>query len=44
MYFFRARYYDFTTGEFASRDPLEDVNGMSACRGYLARFRFAKFP
>ena len=31
----RARYYDPTTGEFLSRDPLEYVDGMSQYRGYF---------
>ena len=31
----RARYYDPTTGEFTSRDPLEYVDGMSLYRGYF---------
>jgi hypothetical protein len=33
--YFRARYYDPTTGEFVSRDPLEYVDGMSLYRGYF---------
>ena len=33
--FYRARYYDVTTGEFTSRDPLEYVDGMSLYRGYF---------
>jgi RHS repeat-associated protein len=33
---YRARYYDPETGEFASRDPLEYVDGMSLYRGYFA--------
>ena len=36
LIYFRARYYDPTTGEFTSRDPLEYVDGMSLMRGYLA--------
>ena len=32
---FRARYYDPTTGEFISRDPLEYVDGMSLYGGYF---------
>lgn len=36
LIYFRARYYDPTTGEFASRDPLEYVDGMSMMRGYMA--------
>ena len=31
----RARYYDPTTGEFTSRDPLEYVDGMSLYRAYF---------
>ena len=31
----RARYYDPTTGEFISRDPLGYVDGMSLYRGYF---------
>jgi len=33
---YRARYYDPTTGEFISRDPLEYVDGMSQYRAYFA--------
>ena len=33
--YFRARYYDPATGEFASRDPLEYVDGSSLYRGYF---------
>jgi hypothetical protein len=33
--YFRARYYDPTTGEFTSPDPLEYVDGMSLYRGYF---------
>ena len=33
--FYRARYYDTTTAEFTSRDPLEYVDGMSLMRGYF---------
>ena len=33
---FRARYYDPSTGEFISRDPLEYVDGMSQYRAYFA--------
>jgi len=33
--FYRARYYDPSTGEFISRDPLEYVDGMSLYRGYF---------
>ena len=45
---FRARYYDPTTGEFISRDPLEYVDGMSLYRGYflpqhLDPFGYEKF-
>jgi RHS repeat-associated protein len=32
----RARYYDPSTGEFISRDPLEYVDGMSQYRAYFA--------
>ena len=35
LMYFRARYYDPTTGEFLSRDPLEYVDGMSQYRGYF---------
>jgi len=35
LMYFRARYYDTTTGEFISRDPLEYVDGMSLYRGYF---------
>ena len=35
MMYFRARYYDPTTGEFISQDPLEYVDGMSLYRGYF---------
>ena len=31
----RARFYDPTTGEFVSADPLEYVDGMSMYRGYM---------
>ncbi len=33
--YFRARFYDSTTGEFISRDPMEYVDGMSLYRGYF---------
>jgi hypothetical protein len=33
--YFRARYYDPSTGEFTSPDPLEYVDGMSLYRGYF---------
>ena len=33
--YFRARYYDPTTGEFVSPDPLEYIDGMSLNRGYF---------
>jgi RHS repeat-associated protein len=36
LMYFRARYYDPSTGEFISRDPLEYVDGMSLYRGYFA--------
>jgi hypothetical protein len=32
----RARYYDPSTGEFTSPDPLEYVDGMSLYRGYFS--------
>jgi RHS repeat-associated protein len=32
---YRARFYDTSTGEFISRDPLEYVDGMSLYRGYF---------
>ena len=35
LIYFRARFYDPTTGEFTSRDSLEYVDGMSLMRGYL---------
>ncbi len=31
----RARYYDCSTGEFISQDPLEYVDGISLYRGYF---------
>ena len=31
----RARFYDPTTGEFITKDPLEYVDGMSMYRGYF---------
>jgi hypothetical protein len=34
----RARYYDPSTGEFTSPDPLEYVDGMSLYRGYFVGF------
>ena len=36
LMYFRARYYDCGTGEFASQDPLEYVDGMSLYRGYFS--------
>ena len=33
--YLRARFYDESTGEFCSRDPLEYVDGLSQYRGYL---------
>ena len=33
--YFRARYYDPSTGEFISRDPLGYVDGMSQYRAYF---------
>lgn len=35
MMYFRARYYDSTTGEFIGRDPLGYIDGMSLYRGYF---------
>jgi RHS repeat-associated protein len=35
LMYFRARYYDPSTGEFTSPDPLEYVDGMSLYRGYM---------
>ncbi len=35
LMYFRARYYDPTTGEFISKDPLGYVDGMSLYRGYF---------
>ena len=35
LMYFRARYYDPTTGEFVSQDRLEYVDGMSLYRGYF---------
>ncbi len=35
LMYFRARYYDPSTGEFLSQDPLEYVDGMSQYRGYF---------
>ena len=35
LMYFRARFYDQSTGEFTSRDPLEYIDGMSSMRGYL---------
>ena len=37
LMYFRARYFDTTTGEFTSRDPLEYVDGMSLNRGYFVQ-------
>ena len=37
LMYFRARCYDSQTGEFASQDPLEYVDGMSLMRGYFVR-------
>ena len=35
LMYFRARYYDPTTGEFIAQDPLGYVDGMSLYRGYM---------
>jgi len=35
LMYFRARYYDPTTGEFVSQDPRQYVDGMSLYRGYF---------
>ncbi len=35
LMYFRARCYDTSTGEFASKDPLEYVDGMSLYRAYF---------
>jgi RHS repeat-associated protein len=35
LMYFRARYYDPSTSEFLSQDPLEYVDGMSVFRGYF---------
>jgi RHS repeat-associated protein len=34
LMYFRARYYDPTTGEFTSPDPLGYVDGMILSKGY----------
>jgi RHS repeat-associated protein len=34
LQYFRERYYDAELGRFASRDPLQYVDGMSMYRGY----------
>ncbi|MEM8893249.1 MAG: RHS repeat-associated core domain-containing protein [Bacteroidota bacterium] len=36
LMYFRARFYDSTTGVFVSQDPLEYVDGYSLYRGYFA--------
>ena len=43
LMYFRARYYDPTTGEFVSQDPLEYVDGLSLYRGYFAPARVDPF-
>ncbi len=35
LMYFRARYYDPTTGEFVSKDSMEYVDGMSLYRAYF---------
>ena len=35
LLYFRTRYFDPSTGDFISRDPLEYVDGMSLYRGYF---------
>ena len=35
LMYFRARYYDPTTGEFINQDPLEYVDGYSLYRAYF---------
>ena len=37
LMYFRARFYDPTTGEFISIDPLEYVDGMSQYRAYFVQ-------
>jgi len=36
LFYFRARYYDASLGQFISRDPLNYVDGMNLFRGYFA--------
>ena len=36
LFYFRARYYDASLGQFISRDPLNYVDGMNLYRGYFA--------
>jgi len=36
LFYFRARYYDASLGQFVSRDPLNYVDGMNLYRGYFA--------
>ncbi len=36
LFYFRARYYDASLGQFISRDPIGFVDGMSLYRGYFA--------
>ena len=36
LFYFRARYYDASLGQFISRDPIGYVDGMNLYRGYFA--------
>ncbi len=36
LFYFRARYYDASLGQFISRDPIGYVDGLSLYRGYFA--------